>query len=769
MPYCLIESCPNRRVNPDCDEKCIYHVFPTSIEKIKLWMMKTGQQFGDLEGVAQKILDGKNTDVFRICSAHFEPQCYKTTSKHKILQKGSIPTIFATAENNIYINEDSVLNFKRKKQKPKKKGGTSNACTLCGNIPLTAKKICSTDASSQTDVLTTEVSTQTEDVNVSYFPTILVYSNFKYSQTSAPSYRQLVSIPQKTQEQATGSQYQPPIIELLPDNPIEGESGNLRKRKRSTIEGEDSTRQNKHQFQEQTNLSEEMEQSTSPEENLPNGDEEYFPCIITEDPDGTLRPVRIDSLLSTIDEDNPDFITNVTQMRKFLVFESCLDELIRKVQCQQSPTCHQKIVKINKQLRGSAVIIRGVCEAGHRFKIFESQPKIKRHYSGNILLAAGIVCSGADFSKTYHLFKLLGVSQICEKTFFNYQKKFCFPAINLAWEKERKKNVQEAKVQPVTLAGDGQCDRPGHSAKYCIYSLMDVVTRKIIDFEVVQSTQCSSSAAMEKLGFDICMNRVISEGVEVMLFASDKHPGIQKMMREKYGHIIHQFDVWHYAKNISKKIRAASKKKVNESLIPWIDKIYNHFWWSVQHCENNEEKLRKLWLSLLHHVVDEHEWMENGNLEKCDHDPITDTEHNLGIWLHVNSSSYNRLEAIVSHRQILADLKNLIWFCHTGPLEVFHSNVLKPRTKRIHCGMDSMQARAVLAALSNNHNVGRKQAVVKKEHQKSAPRGSKRYRFAAPKRKKKWVTRKVYDAKLYTFIGPILEDTLRVCQGTLLT
>ncbi|XP_068112155.1 uncharacterized protein [Hyperolius riggenbachi] len=758
MPYCLIESCPNRKGKPESGEKFIFHGFPTAIENIRQWLTNTGQQFNDLEAVAQKILEGKDTDVFRICSTHFEQQCYKITSKNKTLQKGSEPTIFLPCPNNIYINEDQVLNFRRRKQKSKNKGECSSTCTLCGNAMPTAKNICSNDASSQTDVITTESSTQTEDLDSSDSSTISLFSDISFSQTSEQAYHLLQLSPQE----ATESQQQPPTIILLPENHIKGESSTLRKRRRSTTEGEDTAPKTKHQVREQINVSEEIEKSTSLKE-------KYFPSTHIEDPpDVTLHPF-MDGLLSTIDKDNPDFIANVTKMRKFLVFESCLDELISKVKCQHSPFCHQKIVKINKQLRGSAVIVRGVCEGGHRFKIFESQPKIKRHYSGNVLLAAGIVCSGANFTKTYHLLRLLGVSQIRKETFFHYKKQFCFPAINLTWETERKKNLREARGKPITLAGDGQCDSPGHSAKYCIYSLMDIVTHKIIDFEVVQSTQCSSSIAMEKLGFDICMTRVIAEGLDIILFASDKHEGIRKMMREKYGHIIHQFDVWHYAKNISKKIRTASQKKINKSLIPWIDKIYNHFWWSVQHCENNEDKLKKLWLSLLHHVVNEHEWIKNGNLEKCDHNPITDTEHYLGFWLHKNSPAYDRLEAIVNHHQILADLKNLIWSCHTGPLKVFHSNVIKYRTKRIHYGMDSMKARTVLAALSNNHNVGRKQAVVKKQHKNSAPRGSKRYRFVAPTGKKKLVTRKVYDPKLYTFIGPILEDTLRACQGTLLT
>ncbi|KAJ8887563.1 hypothetical protein PR048_013779, partial [Dryococelus australis] len=40
--------------------------------------------------------------------------------------------------------------------------------------------------------------------------------------------------------------------------------------------------------------------------------------------------------------------------------------------------------------------------------------------------------------------------------------------------------------KPVWLAGDGQYDSPGFSAKYFVYSLMDLDTGLVVDFELVQ-------------------------------------------------------------------------------------------------------------------------------------------------------------------------------------------------------------------------------------------------------------------------------------------
>jgi len=41
----------------------------------------------------------------------------------------------------------------------------------------------------------------------------------------------------------------------------------------------------------------------------------------------------------------------------------------------------------------------------------------------------------------------------------------------------------------VTLIGDGRCDSPGHSAKYCTYTFMEPESGKIVDSEVISVTE----------------------------------------------------------------------------------------------------------------------------------------------------------------------------------------------------------------------------------------------------------------------------------------
>jgi len=70
-------------------------------------------------------------------------------------------------------------------------------------------------------------------------------------------------------------------------------------------------------------------------------------------------------------------------------------------------------------------------------------------------------------------------------------------------------------------------------------------------------------------------------------------------------------------------------------------------------------------------------------------------------------------------------------FCHTGGLEVYHSLVLKYCPKREHFSYKCMVARIQLAALDNNYNTGRKQAVIKE--------GERKGEACFPKMHKQWV------------------------------
>lgn len=328
------------------------------------------------------------------------------------------------------------------------------------------------------------------------------------------------------------------------------------------------------------------------------------------------------------------------------------------------------------------------------------------------------------------------------------------------WKDEKEKNIQEMKSTTLCVVGDGQWDSPGHNTKYCVYTMMDCVTEKIIHFEVVQR----SSVAMEKYGFTTVMDRMISDGVHIGIVASDRHVGIRKKLCEDYSEIIQQFDVWHYAKSIKKKLTTASIKKFGKEIVPRIEKIILHFWWSIQTCDDNVESLTEHWLSLLKHITNQHEW-EGKHYVKCSHGPLEDEECENKMWLNPENAPYTAIQKIVNGPKFLSDLKHLVHNYHTGNLEHFHSLALKYRTKLIHFGIDGMEARTKLAILTHNKNVGKEFATVKVQKKNTEEVGAKRTKLLFSKARKRWTVKNVYEQMNIDYLEDVSISVLKIAKG----
>ena len=55
--------------------------------------------------------------------------------------------------------------------------------------------------------------------------------------------------------------------------------------------------------------------------------------------------------------------------------------------------------------------------------------------------------------------------------------------------------------EEISLYGDGRNDSPGHSARYCVYTLMEHVTNAVVDLEVLDKRETGgNSTTMEKEG-----------------------------------------------------------------------------------------------------------------------------------------------------------------------------------------------------------------------------------------------------------------------------
>lgn len=440
--------------------------------------------------------------------------------------------------------------------------------------------------------------------------------------------------------------------------------------------------------------------------------------------------------------------------RKFLVFDSQLDSLLSHLIC---PICHCPCNKddvVKKCNEGTLLHIEVQCLSGHTILDWQSQPQVGRMAAGNLLFCASTLFSGQTFAHVQSIAEFLNLKFFSHTTFYDIQHTNLIPVIMAAWETHQQSlfTTLHQQGQPLRLCGDGRMDSPGFSAKYCCYSLMDMDSDKVLAFAIVDVTETGGkSTNMEVLAFERCLKQLLDNGFIVDVVATDRHVQIRSFMKKSYPNIRHQFDVWHVVKSVRKHLYTISHKRANMDLAPWSQSICNHLWWCAANCDHSADMLEEMWCSLVHHVVNVHEFAGNVYV-KCSHDPLTEAEQLCKKWLTPLSPAHNALKEVVLNKALLKDIRQLNDFCHTGCLEVFHSLVTKYCPKRQEFDAVQMSARTALAVLDHNFNAEREQKVTSD--------GKPCFKVAYTKASAKWVAKPIYASKSYDHVSDMLHSVI---------
>ncbi|KAM4807930.1 uncharacterized protein WCC33_001309 [Rhinophrynus dorsalis] len=734
MPKCIVKGCSSWTGAKESN--FVLHVFPNDLNHIKMWLLQTNQEFGNIDDFAQNVLERKKTGLYRMCSKHFTSECYHIQGSRLVLKKEAIPTIFSDSESSLTGTTEIGPPRKRFRQSTITDGQSSTFAVMTGTptipIPL--------HIGTQTCMPVRHISAQTnprrgmKSVGCQTMPVIPL----------EPSSSNVIL----TKVQNVNNPFSP-IVMFTPQ--IQGAPS---LQKLHNIQGIQSQFPISPVMSLDTHLKESsiFEKTTHTKRN--DIDEEYLPSVSEmHEEEETIEPTPVDHL----------------KEKKYIVFDSCIDSLLYKVRCQAVPHCSSPIASIEKKSIGTFLTVTGHCINGHSFHLWDSQPRKNKVPMGNYLVASGILCSGSNFNKVYDLFKIIGLQQISKSNYYRYQQKFLFPSIDRHWHEEYNSLKDELKDRALCVSGDGQFDRPGHSAKFCTYSMMEMKTNKILDFKILQTEKSKSSVGLEKEAFQLCLERLLMNKFDVQIVATDRHASIKQLMSEKYSDISHQFDIWRFSKRLKKKLVAASKKKGCTDLTNWIQPVINHLWWCAKTCEGKVELLLEKWLSVLKHVCDEHFWEDGILYHGCSHDELQNEEQRLCNWLHRGQPPFESLESVVKDPQLLKDIVHLHNFCHTGTLEVFHSKLLRFCPKRNSFTMDAMEARIKLAVLSHNKNVNRKPAIIHYPRKSRLPLRYKRHNPAFSKAMKQWSVRKVYDPTVNDHLMDIVRDGWRICMKELST
>ncbi|XP_053387141.1 uncharacterized protein LOC128550965 [Mercenaria mercenaria] len=256
-----------------------------------------------------------------------------------------------------------------------------------------------------------------------------------------------------------------------------------------------------------------------------------------------------------------------------LVSEASLRALAKKIpitECENK-SC-KETVSLSSRKNASGITLNWMCPKSHNSLTWTSQPVLPNGVMvGNFKICAAIVMSGNNYSKVALMAKFMRLGFPSASMFDRIQGQYIIPEVDRYWLTIKQSTQEELRATSIVVAGDGRMDCPGHSAKYCTYTVMNQTDKKIVSMEVIDKREVQlKSGQLEVRGFRKTMDDIKDAGIEVKEIVTDAHPQISSIMRKDFPDIRHSWDMWHGAKNLGKKLHAAALEKGNSHLKPWV-------------------------------------------------------------------------------------------------------------------------------------------------------------------------------------------------------
>ena len=192
---------------------------------------------------------------------------------------------------------------------------------------------------------------------------------------------------------------------------------------------------------------------------------------------------------------------------------------------------------------GARVDLEWKCAGGHCGKWESSEVLTTNRHSkvfvNDSLLPIAIVLSGNNYAKFSLLCKVLNLSHMSKSNFCSFQTKCALPVVRDVWSKMRRLVLEILKgYKDICLCGDGRNDSPGHSAHYCVYTLMEHVTKVVVDLEVIDKRETGgNSTVMEREGLRRLLERLMNE-LPLNELCTDASSTIIKLVRDMKGRVL---------------------------------------------------------------------------------------------------------------------------------------------------------------------------------------------------------------------------------------
>ncbi|KAH7943462.1 hypothetical protein HPB52_008745 [Rhipicephalus sanguineus] len=159
------------------------------------------------------------------------------------------------------------------------------------------------------------------------------------------------------------------------------------------------------------------------------------------------------------------------------------------------------------------------------------------------------------------------------------------------------------------------------------------------------------------------------------------------------------------AGGVIKKLLQAAKTTSCTAIGLWSRSIVNHLYFAVQRGGGNGDLAVAVWLSITNHVQDKHHG-HSSLYDRCQHG---DLEPRKGIF--PGTQAFDKLFSIITNKRLLEDIRQMSPHFQTFSVEFFDAIINRFAPKAYAYSFHGIFARTVLAALHDNENADKGQAV----------------------------------------------------------
>ena len=224
-------------------------------------------------------------------------------------------------------------------------------------------------------------------------------------------------------------------------------------------------------------------------------------------------------------------ITCVSSIDNKDIYIICSVEKLRQLLGGKCPHINcTSTIDIDYGMSGCCLTMIGCCGNGHVLDWTSSDFHTSKNgsciFNINLSLASAIVVSGNSLISTF--LRFMKVASIEKTTFHSYQRHFIIPAVNKFYINKQvygntfvfiylqKALLEKFKLTDLVLSGDGRCDCPGKSAKFCTYSMMEITHNQILHFQNIDKCEVGlQSPNLEREGMMRCLNFLINSGMKI--------------------------------------------------------------------------------------------------------------------------------------------------------------------------------------------------------------------------------------------------------------